>query len=445
MWRTYPYGPESGQSSFSMVPFLPVHIPSNETDSDVWAATIYGTPCNIHDDDWDVALPENIDDASATCPGYSTVDIINGKSFGQVTAFSYQRYKFTLYKIAFSIINTVYTHRRTTLEQTAKRIQDIDEALKSWEAQVPPELLLRKIASARSAPDETTRLFQQQALVLQISYDNFRLLLHRPLLTMNRVSRSSDPLTTSRQGRKDAIDSAIESSRYTCWRAAVRTSQIGGFADTMRSMRYSLGASYIMIQALTAAVALGIFALSDPASHQSQDAKAGIGRIIGYPRLFDYHTAIFDQITAILEELLRLILSEEMKALVGGSTKNNAQASTALSENSSAVSSKLPAIAASATPQVASNFVSPQHTVQPSPIPSGTYDLSYGNFSDALVSLQDAFRDPRGTDVATQSAQGQGGILNDGLTGMMSNPFGMDAGWIWDDMWQTDDYQFDTG
>jgi hypothetical protein len=390
-------------------------------------------------------LPENIDDASAVCPGYGTTDIIDDRNFGQVTVFSYQRYKFALYKIAFSIINTVYTHRRTSLENTIERIRKIDEALKSWEAQVPPELLLKNIGSTQAVPDATTSLFQQQALVLQISYDNFRLLLHRPLLTMNRLSRSQDPPTTSRRSSSEAIDSAIESSKYTCWKAAVRTSQIGSFAATMRSMRYSLGASYIMIQALTAAVALGIFALSDPTSHQSQDAKAGIGRIIGFPRLFDYRTAIFDQIAAILEELLRLIMNEEMKALVGGSTKNNTQVANASSRESRVVSSKLPAIAASATPQNASSFVSPQHTVQPSPNPSGKYDLSYGNFSDALVSLQDAFRDPRGTDVATQSAQGQGGILNDGWTGMMSNPFGMDAGWIWDDMWQTDDYQFDTG
>ena len=416
--------------------------------ADVWAATIYGTPCNIHDDDWDVALPDNIDDGSATCPGYNSVDCMNGKHFGQTTVFSYQRFKFTLYKLAFSIINTVYSHRKTTLEDTINRIKRLDERLKLWEAEIPPELLLKKIAGTGAALDDTTRLFQRQALVLQISYDNFRLLLHRPLLTINRLSLSARKLPaalTSQADHSKAIDETIKASKYTCWEAAIRTSKIGQVRDTMGGMRYSLGANYTMIQAFTAGVALGIFALSDPASKQAYEAKGAISAILAFPRLFGYKAVIFDQTTNILEELLRLILNEEMRALVRRDAEPIGTSRRSHGANKLADPTTNEALSAN-TPTSPMN-----NTVLPSPNASGVNDISYGNFSDALVSLQDAFRDGRGMEMPGYASTSQINGTTYGLPTSelrnetwMSNPFGNESqGWIWDDAWQVQDITFD--
>lgn len=416
--------------------------------ADVWAATIYGTPCSIHDDDCEVALPGNIDDAIATCPGYDSTDVVDGETFGRVNVFSYQRFKFTLYKLAFSIINTVYTHRKTTSDDTIQRIRMLDERMKTWEAQIPPELLLKNIAGSSHRTDDTTSLFQRQALVLQISIDNFKLLLHRPLLTINRLPTRSRPGETN---GLTASDDMIKRSKYTCWEAAVRTSQIGGYKQTMATLRYSLGASYTMIQSFTAAVALGIFALSDPTSRQANEAKGAISRILAYPNLFGYQTMIFDQTTAILEELLRLILNEEMKALVGKSSSRTLPSATpSIRQPPDDVARRQSLILPVSNLNAAENQQTPQNIMGPSPDTSGA-DMTYGNFSDALISLQDAFRENRGTDGAIYNSFGQDFNNSadprfDGWVGQMNNPFSNDSqGWIWDDLWQASDNHFDLG
>jgi hypothetical protein len=346
--------------------------------ADVWAATIYGTPCNIHDDDWDVEIPETIDDGMPRYPGSTTHELYEGKDFGPLTIFSYQRYKFRLYKLAFSIINNVYSHQRTTLSDTINNIRRLDERLLQWEEHIPPELRISSLKTGSETPSEALRTFHRQAVVLQLSFDNFRLLLHRPLLTLNRLQQPLGGLD-SVSNDTALIDEMIKNSKYRCWDAAMRTSRIGQHTRTLGGMRYTLGASYIMIQAFTAAVALGIFALSDPASRQAYEAKGAISRILGFPKLYGYRSVIFDQCTAILEELIRLILNEEMRSLVSNQATENV-ANEAL--ESSAVQATF------------SDVDGNRNTTNggyDAGLPSlgMTDDISWGNFSDALVSVHD--------------------------------------------------------
>lgn len=405
--------------------------------ADVWAATIYGTPCNIHDDDWEVEIPETIDDGMPRYPGSQTHEFYDGKDFGPLTIFSYQRYKFWLYKIAFSIINNVYSHQRNTLSDTISHIKRLDERLTTWEKQIPHELRMSSLRVGNETPSEALRIFQRQAVVLQLSYDNFRLLLHRPLLTLNRIQRplGSDSMA-EQYGNSEIttlVDEMIKVSKYRCWDAAIRTSRVGQHTRTLGGMRYTLGASYIMIQAFTAAVALGIFALSDPASRQAYEAKGAISRILGFPKLYGYRSVIFDQCTAILEELLRLILNEEMRSLISN------QAPEELSPRDFDAALDQPFLQHGST--------SPGETSAPLAVPDANLnghllsfsmpeDISWGNFSDALTSVQDAFREARNP---TDTALFQGNLPQQPAP-TLDFPFGAESqGWIWDEFWQVQD------
>lgn len=390
--------------------------------ADVWAATIYGTPCNIHDEDWEVELPGTIDDGTPRCPGFDTQEIYDGQNFGPTTIFSYQRYKFRLYKIAFSIINNVYTHSRDSLSETIDQIKKLDDRLSQFESQLPPELRLNTLKTISETPSEAMRIFQRQALVLQLSFDNFRLLLHRPLLTLNRLQNPANGFQAT------MVDEMIKNSKYRCWDAAMRTSCIGQFTRTLGGMRYTLGASYIMIQAFTAAVALGIFALSDPASRQAYEAKGAISKILGFPRLYGYTSGIFDQCSAILEELIRLILNEEMRSLVSNQTTDSIPPRPIDDGQGqeSVPSASVPTFGGDLGVQLPSLGMAE--------------DISWGNFSDALVSLQDAFREARNVaDMPFSHADVQQQPLPN-TDYQQGGAFGTESqGWIWDEFWQVQD------
>ena len=81
-------------------------------------------------------------------------------------------------------------------------------------------------------------------------------------------------------------------------------------------MRLSMGAPRTGMIAFTSGVMLGIFALSNPLSVEATEAKRGIGRIISMPSTPGYKAALWAQSSRVLEGLLRLILEEEVKALV---------------------------------------------------------------------------------------------------------------------------------
>jgi hypothetical protein len=364
----------------------------------------FGTPCNIYDSDWVVSYPSNIDDTSLTCPGFDSIETYDGESFGPVTIASYQRYKFRLYRIASTITRNIYLRNGATLSEVMGEIKAINQRLLQWEKCVPRELRLKylKFDSAEKTVQQTARVFQLQALALQLSYDNIQLVLHRPLLTINRVPRwpSDGPqVPVGGQGMAgppiEAEDSTIKTSKYHCWVSSMSTSKIGEYSDILTALQNTHGAAYAGIQLFTAGVVLGIFALSDPLSDQAHQAKRAVSRIIKLPRLHRFRTAVSDQCGAILEELVRLVLAEEMKALLNEtepSREGNAP-------------SRLPDDSAGANGDATSLLDGNDVTMQAPELSDGSVadvfelfshetlelprDIASGNFSDALVSLQD--------------------------------------------------------
>ncbi len=365
----------------------------------------FGTPCYVYDSDWVVSFPSNIDDTLSTCPGFDSIETYLGESFGPVTIASYQRYKFRLYRIASTITRNVYLRSGATLPQVVREIKAINQRLLQWEKCVPRELRLKylKFDAPNKTQQRTLRIFQLQALALQLSYDNIQLVLHRPLLTINRISRwpSNGPQATGDansggpETSHDCVDAMIKTSKYQCWVSSMSTSKIGEHSTILTALQNTHGAAYAGIQSFTAGVVLGIFALSDPLSDQAHQAKRAVSRIIKLPRLHRFRTAVSDQCGAILEELVRLVLAEEMKALLNeGEPSGEGVAQIRSLDETAAVAraGNTAALINDVTMQsldlsdesIADVFEVFSHETLELP-----RDIASGNFSDALVSLQD--------------------------------------------------------
>ncbi|KEF55852.1 uncharacterized protein A1O9_07432 [Exophiala aquamarina CBS 119918] len=282
---------------------------------DGYGSITYGTTTIIKGSQCLVNLPQNIDDTSARCPGFDSIEKLEDGTTQPVTTLSYQRYKFRLYRIAEPIMGEIYFHDGRPIPELVKKVQEINRQLVKWEETVPLELRPKSFSSLdpETSSDPLTRTFQLQALALQLSYDNIQLVLHRPLLVYNGVLSLGHHV---RVPKAPASGSDFwEMSKDLCWKSAHRTACVDEYLAVLRPVQNFYTSSYIGIQTFTAGVMLGIFALSKPFEAQAQEAKRSIGRLVKMPKLLGYRTMISDQTGSVLQRLLRLILDEELKLL----------------------------------------------------------------------------------------------------------------------------------
>ncbi|KAI1622902.1 hypothetical protein EDD37DRAFT_610221 [Exophiala viscosa] len=358
-----------------------------------------------------------------------------------VTILSYHRYKVRLYQIAEPITRSVYIHKRAGIHDVVKQVQQIHQRLVEWQKGLPPELGLESLTIVDIDPEKaaTFDIFRLQALALQLSYDNMQLVLHRSLIAHDDSRDHADPFAEGYAGRNngDKVDiggltaTVIRTSRNQCWESAMRTSLLAQHPEVLELVRTTPVAAYLAMQALTAGVMLGIFSLSNPCSDRAQKAKLGISRLIQMPATVGFRDAAWQQCANILENLLRLILSEEMEVLVSGKRHSrgavqgisssggieidqhsrNDPASTRLSSSIrdlQDLETPPPAPAHSTTSQIPVDAIvaaygqgptgqsAEQHDlVMPSPHPPGAQSIlsPSGNFGSALTSLQSMFRE----------------------------------------------------
>jgi hypothetical protein len=280
-------------------------------------------------------MPRNIDDTSAVCLRFASFEAFEDGSHDSVTILTYQRLRFKLYRIAAPITRNVYFQSGMTAHEIIERIETINYHLSEWQKVVPAALRLQSFSDHLDELDHIPimKIFYLQALALQLLYDNIQIVLHRPLLTCNLpeqnfyMPQNNTPEEQIRvaSGRNDntslgwhrqRILKTLESSKRQCWMSAIRTSYIGEHSAALRACRNSPLASYAGIQTFTAGVMLSIFALSNPLSTDAQTAKRAISRLIKLPKALGFQTAMSDQGGNVLEELLKLILTQEMKKLI---------------------------------------------------------------------------------------------------------------------------------
>ncbi|KPI34413.1 uncharacterized protein AB675_3872 [Cyphellophora attinorum] len=409
---------------------------------DGYGALTYGTTNSIQHSKCQVELPQNIDDTLETCPGIGSYEVMEDGSSRRVTTLSYQRFKFRLYCIAEPIMKDVYFNDRRSVREVVNRIQAINAQLLEWQDSVPPELDLKNVSRhslTHSRQYRSLRVFQVQALALQLAYDNIQLVLHRTLLFHIKGSLFRPPLNMPET--MDEISEDVRRlssiSKDICWKAATRTSCIDRFPDVLKQSRNCHVGGYTGVQTFTAGFVLGIFALSQPLSTQAQEAKRAIGRLIKMPRLFGYRTAISDQTENILQRLLRVILDQEMRLLTVEGNHSALDSSILDGANANTLESRAQTVSGRSTQDSVSRRTPPARRgddFAPAGALLGDASERVGvrhdtNPSDFDQGYSDSF------DTTANSAWinfDMSGILTD--TSFMDDINNIGQGWIWDDV-----------
>ncbi|THV53860.1 hypothetical protein BGAL_0040g00210 [Botrytis galanthina] len=286
---------------------------------DRFSSITYGRPLSINDSDCDVRMPGNLDDASNVHPLLKSLELIDANSPTQVTLNSYHRFKFALYNIASPIIGDIYNLKNSNPSNMAQQAISINTNLVRWFDQLPSELKLDSntdldVSNLSASEVKVIRLFQLQALALQLAYDNIQIILHRPFLRYNHCLAVLPTSATS-----DLRPTSLEQCRH----CARRTCNISPrYSYLLLAARDTHAVAYVAIQNFTAGVTLGMVALSDPGSEQAQDAKRGVSNSISLQRMLAVSSIVPLQTVKVLEELFRLIFKREMEIMLHGPPLN---------------------------------------------------------------------------------------------------------------------------
>lgn len=300
-----------------------------------FASIVFGRPCSIRDADSEVSMPKGLGGATVTHPYLSSLETLADGRREKVTTFSYQRYKYRLYKIASAITGEIYFDHGSSFAMVATKVQHIHDQLITWFADLPQELRLGGtfaetfVQEPNHSSIETT--FRLQALALQLAYDNIQILLHRPLLSYNNDAltpqKLSDPLVSetarrrldghrSGSGTPDSPVTIFTLSKNQCWESAYRTSTLSQHDTLLRKALETHAASYIGIHMFTAGTVLSIVALSRPLSSRAQVCKRAIARIIRVSHLLSRRNKLCAQSKQILEEFVKILLAKEMAIIL---------------------------------------------------------------------------------------------------------------------------------
>lgn len=295
-------------------------------------------------------MPGNMEDTSTRHPIHASLETLDDGSISHITIFSYQRYKFRLYRLASAVISEIYTHQTRSTSEIVEKIKTIHEQLQKWYQSLPVELqhnrggISQETQSTLDPTGSVTRTFELQALALQLAYDNFQILLHRPLLSYN-LKRATRAFENSAHGEDGAplsprmnvqsgmntpqpLTSALALSKKQCWESAIRTSELNNGSRILKCAQHTHAATYIGINLFTAGMILSIVALSKPLSSQSQEAKQAIARVVQMSDSLGRSSVLSAQSGKILQDLVQLILDKEMKSIFRGqSSRNNGQKS----------------------------------------------------------------------------------------------------------------------
>lgn len=258
-----------------------------------------------------------MDDILTVHPLLNSLESTESHSTARVTLGSYQRHKFTLYSIANPVIGNIHNVHVSSSQTAMNQAAEINTKLVHWFDRLPVELKLEHnvdldMGSLTSAEAEICQLFQLQALVLQLAYDNIQIILHRPFIRCTRRLLVSSSLRDS-DARPTSFEQCKHCARRTC-------SILPRYAKLLYLAQTTHATAYIAIQNFTAGVTLAMVALSDPGSEQSLDAKKGVANSISLQQTLAASSIVSSQTVKVLEGLFQLMFKHEMQSLLRSSS-----------------------------------------------------------------------------------------------------------------------------
>ncbi|KAJ6788038.1 hypothetical protein PWT90_09790 [Aphanocladium album] len=245
---------------------------------DKYFAIAFGRPCIVDDSDCNVSMISQI---GAAAPN---------------TNLLFHKWKFRLYRIMGQFLG-----RRRQISRTST-VQSIDGELSQWKSHLPSQLCIESYEDIQ--PNQEPSTSQMQAIALQLTYDNLQIILHRTVAFSqgSKIQNTPESLFSLRH----LMD------------AALRTSNLHRFPNSLHAMRRTHANMHIGITLFTAGIVFCIVCLARPLSSTSQQAKSGVMHIIrackdsANPQNLGSRQSI-----AVLERLVAAVLQHENQLITG--------------------------------------------------------------------------------------------------------------------------------
>ncbi|KAF9893963.1 hypothetical protein FE257_008934 [Aspergillus nanangensis] len=254
-----------------------------------YAAVAFGRPCTVDDFNCEVA-------------SISDVKLDGHTRTRQGPLLEYHQWKFKLYRIVGPLLS------RRVQGNRLESLTAIHTQLCSWKNELPDKL---RLDMYKDDPESESRILEMQALVLQLTYDNLQIILHRSAAFggNERGFHSNGSATPYNSSREQLLESAL------------RTSQLHQHAQLVQSCRKTHAVMHIGICLFTAGVVLCAIALAQPLSIASQKAKEGVMRILRLQEdsLSSQHLLSIQSVQ-ILRDLVTVVMRSEERAILGYSS-----------------------------------------------------------------------------------------------------------------------------
>ena len=299
----------------------------------------YGRPLGINDKDCSVTQPIDLHESpyfKRSNPSLQSTSICYS---------SYQRELNKLYLIASPIIEIVFGLRaggsqlRDAGPHYMQQITEVTEKLWLWQRRLPAHLLLNLHSDCEPNPSRSSKVHQLQALSLQLTFDSLLIIFHRPLLAQqveyliqNRSEGSQgstkSPSVSSSSGSSHfpPVDAnTLQSRQQTVitehwWDAALRTSRVTEMPRLAQLATDSHLVAFLGINLFNSAVVMAVIAFSDPLSDRAQDIKRAVTRIFRLQEVLGKRSQLSMQSTAVLRDVIQMLLRREADAMLGDIT-----------------------------------------------------------------------------------------------------------------------------
>jgi hypothetical protein len=209
------------------------------------------------------------------------------------------------------------------------RVGDLNQDLMDWKEEIPdplnvswtappdncyasPEQLDRDVGASGSRFE--SHIFQLQALSIHLAYENARILIHRPLLS---IRFRTQPNLNSNIHLSSGNEGPLVQALHICRDAALTTSRLIS-APVMSLAAETYAAAFIGIHTFTAALTLCILFSTDPLGSQSHEIKLGLQRLMAVQQKLRVHSPLSAQGLEILKQLVRHVMEKEWGALLEG-------------------------------------------------------------------------------------------------------------------------------
>ncbi|KAJ8109303.1 hypothetical protein OPT61_g7554 [Boeremia exigua] len=300
---------------------------------ETFCSMLYGYPLSINDDDCDVEPLHQYPERSKD-PAW---DVTLWRDKGQATLLSFKFAMARLSIIVRAALSELYSldvnnprwnaresnasHR---IHSLTEKVTSLDTKLHAWASQLPQELRIEHPSLGTAIPCKdylqsqpglcanacSHYLFPLQSISLKLSFENARILIHRPLLSY-RMSMSQPHIDFPCKRTPDPCQHSVQ----TCQNAALQISASCS-SPIVKDAAATYAVAFVCLHLLTASITLSIVALLKSMTPASLECKMGLRRLMEMQSHLSGRSLVAKQGFAVSKRLMSLLLEKEMKQML---------------------------------------------------------------------------------------------------------------------------------